>query len=307
MEEALTRALIVKQGTHPSMIRVPVTIKILVMTNLHIILRVSHDSLTVVRPVEYHIDQSPPLDPYFQNKNLDDFKMQIMESTESILRSLRSDPPVSLVDTEEVDDVSEVIGDEDQFLRQHNTAHVTPPPLAYTPPPPFLATMEPLDTFLMGDDIISTIPTREIDEFIKSSVEDLAPILKESEVTLVSIVLECSMLIDSPSLPCTDVLTDAILDINLPFGEHLDTLSTGDREIDFNPSRDIKELERLLANNPIPIPKVFDEPLGNSDLMSRSSETSDLFEELIAEIGLDDSIYRSVVTYKVLLTCSTTS
>ncbi|GKA99985.1 hypothetical protein Tco_0827979, partial [Tanacetum coccineum] len=133
-------------------------------------------------------------------------------------------------------------------------------------------------------------PTWEINEFIKSSVEDLAPIPRKSEVTLVSTVLECSMLIDSPSLPCTDVLGDAILDINLPFGEHLDTLSTGDREIDFNPSRDIKELERLLANNPIPIPKVFDEPLGNSDLMSRSSETSDLFEELIAEIGLDDSI-----------------
>ncbi|GKD26752.1 hypothetical protein Tco_1232966 [Tanacetum coccineum] len=34
------------------MIRVPVIIKILVMTNLHIILRVSHDSLTVVRFVE---------------------------------------------------------------------------------------------------------------------------------------------------------------------------------------------------------------------------------------------------------------
>ncbi|GKE01230.1 hypothetical protein Tco_1389213, partial [Tanacetum coccineum] len=209
---------------------------------------------------------------------------------ESILRRLRSDPPVSLIDIEEVDDVSEVIVDEEQFLRQHNTAHVTPPPLVYTPPPPFLATMESLDTFLMRDEVISTIPTWEIDEFIKSSVEDLALILREFEVTLVSTVLECSMLIDSPSLPCTDVLGDAILDINLPFGEHLDTLSTGDREIDFNPSRDIEELERLLANKTIPIPRVFDEPLGNSDSMSRSSETIDLFEEIIAEIDLDDSI-----------------
>ncbi|GJR86299.1 hypothetical protein Tco_0210310 [Tanacetum coccineum] len=242
------------------------------------------------QPPQYHIDQSPPLDPYFQNKNLDDFKMQIMESMESILRRLRSDPPVSLIDIEEVDDVSEVIVDEEQFLRQHNTAHVTPPPLVYTPPPPFLATMESLDTFLMGDEVISTIPTWEIDEFIKSSVEDLASIPMESKVTLVSIVLECSMPIDSPSLPCTDVLGDAILDIDLPFGEHLDTLSTGDREINFNPSRDIEELERLLSNNPIPIPRVIDEPLGNSNSMSRSSETSNLFEEFIAKIGLDNSI-----------------
>ncbi|GJS18418.1 hypothetical protein Tco_0412890 [Tanacetum coccineum] len=54
------------------------------------------------------------------------------------------------------------------------------------------------------------------------------------------------------------------INIDLPLGEHLDTLSTGDRKIDFNPS--------------------------NSDSMSRSSETSDLFEELITEIDLDDSI-----------------
>ncbi|GKC86195.1 hypothetical protein Tco_1141912, partial [Tanacetum coccineum] len=78
--------------------------------------------------------------------------------------------------------------------------------------------------------------------------------------------------------------------INLPLGDPLDTLSMKDREIDFNPSRDIDELERLLADDPIPVPRVFDNRLGNFDLMSRSSETSDLFEELIVEIGLDDSI-----------------
>ncbi|GKG40926.1 hypothetical protein Tco_0470138, partial [Tanacetum coccineum] len=49
------------------------------------------------------------------------------------------------------------------------------------------------------------------------------------------------------------------------------------------------------------VPRVFDEPLSNSDSMSRSSETSDLFEELIVEISLDDSIPigidDSIVTY----------
>ncbi|GJU89306.1 hypothetical protein Tco_1301729 [Tanacetum coccineum] len=63
---------------------------------------------------------------------------------------------------------------------------------------------------------------------------------------------------------------NAIVDIDLLLGEHLDTLSTKDREIDFNPSKDIEELECLLADDPVP--------------------TSDLFEELITEIGLDDSI-----------------
>ncbi|GKC53502.1 hypothetical protein Tco_1076247, partial [Tanacetum coccineum] len=111
-------------------------------------------------------------------------------------------------------------------------APVTPLPLAYTPPPFVLATMEPLDTILMGDEVISTIPARGIDEFIKSSVDGLVPILRESELTLVNLDLECR--------------------------EHLDTLSMGDREIDFNPSRDIEELEHLLADDPVPVPMEFD-------------------------------------------------
>ncbi|GKA25077.1 hypothetical protein Tco_0711110 [Tanacetum coccineum] len=98
------------------------------------------------------------------------------------------------------DDFTEVPFDDEQILGQHNTAHGTPPPLAYTPTPPVLTTMEPLDTFLMG--------------------------YEESELTLDSTDLECSMPIDLP-LPCTDVLGDAIVDIDLLLGEHLDTLSIG--------------------------------------------------------------------------------
>ncbi|GKA49671.1 hypothetical protein Tco_0742744 [Tanacetum coccineum] len=207
------------------MIRVPVTIKIFIITNLHIIHRVSHNSLTVVRP-------------------------------------LKPIPLVGIREPEGSDDYKEVPFDDEQILRHHNTAPVTPPALAYTPPPPVLATMKPLDTFLMGNKVISTIPERENDEFIKSSVDDLVPIPRESELTLDSTNLECSMPIDPP-LPRTDVLGDAIVDINLPLGEHLDTLSTRDREVDFNPSRDIEELERLLADDPVPVPRVFDEPLGD--------------------------------------------
>ncbi|GKD34577.1 hypothetical protein Tco_1250086, partial [Tanacetum coccineum] len=97
----------------------------------------------------------------------------------------------------------------------------------------------------MGDEVISTMPERENDKFIKSSVDDLVPIPGESELTLDSTDLECSMPIDPP-LPCTDVLGDVIVDIDLLLREHLDTLSTMDMEIDFNPSRDIEELEQLL-------------------------------------------------------------
>ncbi|GJT73367.1 hypothetical protein Tco_1032653 [Tanacetum coccineum] len=268
------------------MIRVPVTIKILVITNLHSILRVSHNNSTVVNSVEqqqfdccevcggslyssncqtrnqlvyepnpgnnydfpcfdqppqYHIDQSPPQDLDFYIR----FKLLQMESDHRFEEMLRPLETNSLVgEPEGSDDYTEVPFEDEQILKQHNTAHVTPLPLVYTLPPPVLATMKPLDTFLMGD-----------------------------ELTLDSTDLECSMPTDPP-LPCTDVMGDAIVDTDLYLGEHLDTLSTGDREIDFNPSRDIEELERLLADDHVPVPRVFDEPLGNSDSISRSFDVT---------------------------------
>ncbi|GJY91784.1 hypothetical protein Tco_0507566 [Tanacetum coccineum] len=43
--------------------------------------------------------------------------------------------------------------------------------------------MEPEDSLIMGNEELSTIPEKESDEFIKSSVEDLVPIPSESEDT----------------------------------------------------------------------------------------------------------------------------
>nr|GEZ95367.1 hypothetical protein [Tanacetum cinerariifolium] len=87
---------------------------------------------------------------------------------------------------------------------------------------------------------INTISERKNDEFMKSSIDDLVPIPRKSELTLDSTDLECSMHFDLP-LPYTDVLGDTIVDIDLLLGENLDTLSTGDREINFNPIRDIED------------------------------------------------------------------
>ncbi|GJV66326.1 NAC domain-containing protein [Tanacetum coccineum] len=224
------------------------------------------------QPPQYHIDSSPP-----QDLDSHSHCMLLARENNRILEEILSihmpNSPVVPKELERSDDYTEVTLDEEQCLCDHYTAPVTHPPLAYTPPSPVLATMEPLDTFLMRDEVISTILAREINEFIKSSVDDLVPILRESELTLDSIDLECSMPIDPP-LPCTDVLRDAKVDIDLPFGEHLDTLSTWDREIDFNPIKDIEELERLLADEPVPVPKVFDAPLGNSDSVPRSYDVT---------------------------------
>ncbi|GKC31039.1 hypothetical protein Tco_1038333 [Tanacetum coccineum] len=62
--------------------------------------------------------------------------------------------------------------------------------------------------------------------------------------------LECSMPIDTPPSPYLVVLGVEMIDLLLR--NDLETLSMGDRDIDFNPCRDIEELEHLLANEFIP-------------------------------------------------------
>ncbi|GJY63357.1 hypothetical protein Tco_0464817 [Tanacetum coccineum] len=48
---------------------------------------------------------------------------------------------------------------------------------------PVSSIMEPDDSLIMGNEELSTIPENESDEFIKSSVEDLIPIPRESKDT----------------------------------------------------------------------------------------------------------------------------
>ncbi|GJY51182.1 hypothetical protein Tco_0442029 [Tanacetum coccineum] len=80
------------------------------------------------------------------------------------------------------------------------------------------------------------------------------------------------MPIDTPPSPYLVVLGDEKIDLLLR--DDVDTLLTGDRKINFNPIRDIEELERLLVDDPVPVPRVFDEPLGNSDLVPRSYDVT---------------------------------
>ncbi|GKC16753.1 hypothetical protein Tco_1013535 [Tanacetum coccineum] len=164
-----------------------------------------------------------------------DFKNELNRLQEMMnLRNLNQDPPVDLYDLKRSDKGDNKIDS---------------------------LTMEPSDTLLMGDHY--TAP---------SSVDDLVLIPRESEVTSVYDDLECSMPLDSPPSPRFDVLGERKVDIAL--GEHFDTLSTGDKEINFDPIRDIEELERLLNDDPVLVPREFDEPLGHSDSISRSYDVT---------------------------------
>nr|GEW05218.1 hypothetical protein [Tanacetum cinerariifolium] len=97
-------------------------------------------------------------------------------------------------------------------------------------------------------------------------------------------------LVNTPPSHRLDVLGDENLDIHLPFGKHLVNLLMEDKEIDLH-RKMVRQLLSILLNNPVLTPRMSDEPLGNSDSMSKSVETGDfLLEELATEIGLNDSI-----------------
>ncbi|GKD60023.1 hypothetical protein Tco_1297532 [Tanacetum coccineum] len=70
--------------------------------------------------------------------------------------------------------------DEESTISLNEMISQIPPSIAITP---VLPTMEPEDSLIMGDENVSTIPEKESDEFIKSSVEDLVLIPSESEDT----------------------------------------------------------------------------------------------------------------------------
>ncbi|GJY18637.1 hypothetical protein Tco_1128608 [Tanacetum coccineum] len=99
--------------------------------------------------------------------------------------------PVVLKEPKGSNDYMEVTYDTEHCLSDHYTAPVTPP--TYTPSIPFIATMEPADTLLMGW-------------------------VRESEVISDS-DLECDMPATTP-LPITDVREENF-DINSPLGEYV--------------------------------------------------------------------------------------
>ncbi|GJW77978.1 hypothetical protein Tco_0139660 [Tanacetum coccineum] len=327
------------------MIRVPVTIKTLVLTNLHSILRASHNSSTVGprynqsfsedqppfyssyqqqqfdccevcggphyssdcqtrnqlvyepnpgnnydfpcfdQPPQYHIDQSPPQELDCHSH----FLLLARENNRILEEFLRTSNTNSLVDIgvpEGSDNYTEVTYDNKKCLSDHYTAPVTP--LAYTPSIPFLATMEPTDTLLMGDDVISTILARETDEFIKSSVDDLVLISKESEVTSDS-DLECDMPATTP-LPPTDVKEEDF-DINLPLGEYVVDFLMENVDVADLSRHLVKQLFSLLVKNLSSTKRMSDEPLGD-DSKSRSYDVNGQEVGLIRRIqGLDTAYW----------------
>ncbi|GKB79163.1 hypothetical protein Tco_0946058 [Tanacetum coccineum] len=92
-----------------------------------------------------------------------------------------------------------------------------PPSIAITP---VLPTLEPEDSLSMGDEHLSTIPENESDKVIKSSVENLVPIPRESK-DLTDYESECDMPVCDDSSSKNEGLDDIV---SIPPGKEIDHL-----------------------------------------------------------------------------------
>ncbi|GKA17612.1 hypothetical protein Tco_0697449 [Tanacetum coccineum] len=77
--------------------------------------------------------------------------------------------------------IKSICNDEDDSIPLRDIIARYSPSVAITSSPPVLPTREPEDSLIMGDEHLDTIPKKESDELIKSSVENLVPIPSEFE------------------------------------------------------------------------------------------------------------------------------
>ncbi|GJV05857.1 hypothetical protein Tco_1343513 [Tanacetum coccineum] len=147
-----------------------------------------------------------------------------------------------------------------------------PPFIAITP---VLPTLEPEDSLIMRDEYLSTIPKKESDEFIKSSVEDRVPIPSESEDTSES-DSDC----DLPS--CDDfspinISKEKSMTFSNPLFDSNDDFTSSDDE--------------SLSDEDVPEDnvKIYSNPLFKFDDEYISSDVNPLFDEVLEDIKCKDS------------------
>ncbi|GJT56324.1 hypothetical protein Tco_0991378 [Tanacetum coccineum] len=148
---------------------------------------------------------------------------------------------------------------------------------------PVLPTMKPEDSLSMGDEHLSTIPEKESDEFIKSSVEDLVPIPSESEDT-----------------PGSDSECNDFSPINIPEGKSVTFFNPlFDLNDDFTSSDD-KSLsnEDVLKDNV----KIYSNPLFEFDAEYIFSDENPLFDEVLENIESKDSYVSNLDESALLVT-----
>ncbi|GJX16983.1 hypothetical protein Tco_0217815 [Tanacetum coccineum] len=139
---------------------------------------------------------------------------------------------------------------------------------------PILPTLEPEDSLIMGDEDLNTIPEKESDEVIKSSV-DLVPIPSESEDTSGS-DSECELPSCNDFSPINISEEKSITFSNPLFNSNDDFTSSDDESLS---DEDVPE------DNV----KIYSNPLFEFDDEYISSNVNPLFNEVLENIESEDS------------------
>ncbi|GKE74750.1 hypothetical protein Tco_1536791 [Tanacetum coccineum] len=153
-----------------------------------------------------------------------------------------------------------------------------PPSIAITP---VLPTLEPGDSLSMGDEHLSTIPEKESDEVIKSSVKDLIPIPSESEDTYLPSCDDFSPI----HVPEEKFVTFS----NPLFNSNDDFTSSDDESLSD---------EDVLEDNV----KIYSNPLFEFDDEYISSDVNPLFYEVLENIESKDSYVSNLDEPNLLVT-----
>ncbi|GKC17876.1 hypothetical protein Tco_1014658, partial [Tanacetum coccineum] len=265
---------------------------------IHKIHRVFYNNILIVKNVEYPIDQSPPQEMSIQDMEVQ--KQQYLEEMRSMINQIQiEDYRNKRIDIHyrreceiKIDELKdnfnkmsiEIEKKEKELRQQEQAANESTIPLneitsqiplsiAITP---VLPTMEPEDSLIMGNEHLNTIPEKESDKFIKSSVEDLVPIPSESEDT-----------------------SDNDSEFDLPFCDNSVTFSNplfNDNDDFTSSDAELLLEEDVLKENF----KIYLNPLFEFDDEYISSDVNPIFNEILKDIESKDS-YVSNLNELVLL------
>ncbi|GKE56882.1 hypothetical protein Tco_1496067, partial [Tanacetum coccineum] len=142
-----------------------------------------------------------------------------------------------------------------------------PPYIAITP---VLPTLEPEDSLIMGNEELSTIPEKESDEVIKSSIEDLVPIPSEFEDTSGS-DSDCDLSLCDDFSPINVYEEKSVTFSNPLFDLNDDCTSSDDESLS---DKDVPE-ENV---------KIYSNPFFEFDDEYISSDVNPLFDEVLKDI-----------------------
>ncbi|GJU64786.1 hypothetical protein Tco_1246621 [Tanacetum coccineum] len=231
------------------------------------------------QPPQYYVMHQPP------EKSVNDFEKQLKTVVISALEGVIQPPQETSV---EILQARENLMKSIQTFLKQEYLEKSSNAIA-----PVLPIEEPEDSLIMRDDHLSTIPEKESDEFIKSSVKDLVPIPRESN-DLTDYKSESDMPVCDDSSSKNEGLDDIV---SIPPGKEIDHLDAIPDSIRSLLNQDIRLIEKLLNDDsPLYSPEELNYEIPNAIIESFSpspipiEDSDSLMEDIDLFLASGDSI-----------------